>query len=100
VAEAVGPKCTQEIVGIRPGEKIHEEMITSSDSFFTYDLGTYYCILPSKPSFLLQEWIQKTAAQKVQEGFQYNSGDNSEWETVSSLRQKIKNHLDPDFEIE
>lgn len=100
VAEAVGPKCTQEIVGIRPGEKIHEEMITSSDSFFTYDLGTYYCILPSKPSFPLQEWIQKTSAKKVREGFQYNSGENTEWETVSTLRQKIKNHLKPDFEIE
>lgn len=100
VAEAVGPKCTQEIVGIRPGEKIHEEMITSSDSFFTYDLGTYYCILPSKPPFALQEWIQKTAAKKVQEGFQYNSGENTEWETVSTLRQKIKKHIEPNFEIE
>ena len=100
VAEAIGPKCTQEIVGIRPGEKIHEEMITSSDSFFTYDLGTYYCILPSKPSFSLHDWIQKTTAKKVREGFQYNSGENTEWETVSTLRQKIKNHLEPDFEIE
>jgi UDP-N-acetylglucosamine 4,6-dehydratase len=100
VAEAVGPNCSHNIVGIRPGEKIHEEMITSSDSFFTYDLGTYYCILPSKPAFPLNDWIQKTAAQKVREGFQYNSGDNLEWETVYSLRQKIKNHLDPDFDIE
>lgn len=100
VAEAVGPNCTQHNVGIRPGEKIHEEMITSSDSFFTYDLGTYFCIIPSKPSFPLPDWIHKTAAQKVKEGFRYNSGENTEWETVSSLRQKIKNHLEPDFEIE
>ena len=44
VAEAIGPNCKQEIVGIRPGEKLHEEMITPSDSFFTYDLGKYYVI--------------------------------------------------------
>ena len=42
VAEAIGPKCSKPIVGIRPGEKVHEEMITSSDSFYTYDLGKYY----------------------------------------------------------
>ena len=47
VAEAVGPNCEKPIVGIRPGEKIHEEMITESDSFTTIDLGSYYAILPS-----------------------------------------------------
>jgi len=47
VAEAIGPSCEKPVVGIRPGEKIHEEMITSSDSFTTIDLGAYYAILPS-----------------------------------------------------
>ena len=47
VAKAVAPECEIKFVGIRPGEKIHEEMITSSDSFNTYDLGKYYSILPS-----------------------------------------------------
>ena len=46
VAEAIGPNCEKEFVGIRPGEKLHEEMITSSDSVSTIDLGRYYAILP------------------------------------------------------
>jgi UDP-N-acetylglucosamine 4,6-dehydratase len=100
VAQAVGPDCEQKIVGIRPGEKIHEEMITSSDSFFTYDLGPYYCILPSKTTFSLDEWIHKTNAKKVVEGFRYNSGENTDWETVLTLRKKIGKFLNIDFEIE
>ena len=50
-AEAIGPTCEKPIIGIRPGEKIHEEMITSSDSFSTLDLGKYYAILPSDGRF-------------------------------------------------
>jgi UDP-N-acetylglucosamine 4,6-dehydratase len=100
VAEAVGPNCEQKVVGIRPGEKIHEEMITASDSFFTYDLGTYYCILPSKTTFSLEDWVNSLEAKKVKEGFQYSSGKNTEWETVDSLRAKIKTHLDPEFNVE
>jgi UDP-N-acetylglucosamine 4,6-dehydratase (inverting) len=99
VAEAIGPNCEQKVIGIRPGEKIHEEMITASDSFFTYDLGTYYCILPSKTSFSLENWIETENALKVKEGFQYSSGDNSDWETIDSLRNKIKLHLDPEFNV-
>ena len=99
VAEAVGPHCEQKVVGIRPGEKIHEEMITASDSFFTYDLGTYYCILPSKTVFSLENWIETKSAVRVKEGFQYSSGDNSDWETIDSLRSKIKLHLDQDFNV-
>jgi FlaA1/EpsC-like NDP-sugar epimerase len=99
VAEAVGPYCEQKVVGIRPGEKIHEEMITASDSFFTYDLGTYYCILPSKTVFSLEDWIETKNAHKVKEGFQYSSGDNSDWETIDSLRNKIKMYLVPDFNV-
>jgi UDP-N-acetylglucosamine 4,6-dehydratase len=100
VAEAVGPNCEQKIVGIRPGEKIHEEMITASDSFFTYDLGTYYCILPTKTTFSLDEWVHSVSAKKVKEGFQYSSGENTEWETIDSLRNKIKTHLDQEFNVE
>ena len=48
VAEAIGPDCEKKIIGLRPGEKIHEEMITSSDSFYTYDIGNYFTILPSQ----------------------------------------------------
>lgn len=98
VATAVAPECEQVIVGIRPGEKIHEEMIASSDSFYTYDLGNYYTILPSVPNFEISEFIASLSAKKVPEGFNYNSGTNSEWETVESLRALIKEHVDSNFE--
>jgi FlaA1/EpsC-like NDP-sugar epimerase len=93
VAEAIGPECEKPIIGIRPGEKIHEEMISSSDSFFTYDLGKYYTIIPQAPIWNLQEYIKANAAQKVKEGFSYNSKDNTYWETVDSLREKIKTYV-------
>lgn len=99
VAEAIGPECQKPIVGIRPGEKIHEEMITSSDSFYTYDLGKYYAILPSSHKWKLDEYIQHFNAKKVEQGFRYNSGENTEWETVESLRGLIKEHVDPTFQL-
>lgn len=98
VAKAIGPNCKLEIVGIRPGEKIHEEMITPSDSFTTYDLGKYYVILPQNPSWDLNEYLHKFNAKLVEQGFHYSSGQNSEWETVESLRNLIKKHLYHDFE--
>ncbi len=99
VAEAVGPECEKIVVGIRPGEKIHEEMITPSDSFFTYDLGKYYTILPQTPSWKLDEFITRFNAKKVPEGFAYNSGENDEWETIESMRDLIREHVDPTFEL-
>lgn len=98
VAEAIAPGCTLDIIGIRPGEKIHEEMITSSDSYNTYDLGKYFTILPSVPNFDLQKFTTSFKAVKVAEGFNYNSGTNTEWETVDSLRALIKEHVDSNFE--
>ena len=97
VAEAIAPECTLEIIGIRPGEKIHEEMITSSDSYNTYDLGRYYTILPSVPHFNLKNFMDTFCAVKVPEGFTYNSGTNTEWETVAGLRALIKEHVDSNF---
>lgn len=98
VAKAIGPDCEHRIVGIRPGEKIHEEMITASDSFFTYDLGKYYVIIPQTPSWNVDEFKKHFNAKLVPEGFAYNSGENTEWETVESLRALIKEHVDPTFE--
>lgn len=98
VAKAVAPNCEQEIIGIRPGEKIHEEMITASDSFYTYDLGKYFTILPSVPNFKINDFITSFGAKKVVEGFNYDSGTNTEWETVESLRRLIKEHVDSNFE--
>lgn len=97
VAEAIGPKLEKPVVGIRPGEKIHEEMITPSDSFYTYDLGTYYAILPATHKWSLEEFKKEFNAIKVPIGFSYNSGENTEWETIESLRSLIKKHVDATF---
>lgn len=99
VAEAIAPECNKPIVGIRAGEKIHEEMITPSDSFYTYDLGKYYTILPSTHKWKLEDFIKEFKAKPVPSNFSYNSGDNEEWETVETLRSLIKEHVDSDFEI-
>lgn len=99
IANAIGPECEMPIVGIRPGEKIHEEMITASDSFFTYDLGKYYTIVPSTPKWDVSDFVKEFNAIKVPVGFTYNSGENSEWETVEGLRNLIKEHVDHNFKV-
>jgi UDP-N-acetylglucosamine 4,6-dehydratase len=94
VAEAIAPNCKIEVIGIRPGEKIHEEMITSSDSFSTYDLGKYYAILPQVTKWDLNEYVSVHNAKKVENGFQYNSGENEEWLSVDEIRELIKENVE------
>lgn len=98
VAEAIGPQCEHRIEGIRPGEKIHEEMISSSDSFTTYDLGKYYVILPQVPCWNLEDYIKEFNAKPVPQGFHYSSDGNTEWESVESLRRLIVEHVEPTFQ--
>lgn len=74
-------------------------MITASDSFSTYDLGKYYAILPQSPVWNLEEYIKHFNATKVNEGFCYNSGTNTEWLTVEKLRELIVKHIDSKFEV-
>jgi UDP-N-acetylglucosamine 4,6-dehydratase/5-epimerase len=97
IAEAIGPDCEKPVVGIRPGEKIHEEMITASDSYYTYDLGKYYTILPATHRWDLQEFVLEYNAKKVSEGFNYSSDNNTEWESVESLRNLIKQHVETEI---
>lgn len=92
LAKAIGPKCKINIVGIRPGEKIHEEMITESDSFTTYDLGKYYAILPQVPEWDLQKYLKTFRAKKVKEGFHYTSGKNTKCLSVKNLQALVKKH--------
>ena len=99
VAEAIGPECKHEIVGIRPGEKIHEEMITSSDSFSTYDLGKYYAILPQVTNWNIDSFKKEFNASKVPIGFQYNSAENQEWVGVEEIRSLIIKYVDSDFKV-
>jgi len=94
IAEAIAPDCKRRVVGIRPGEKLHEEMITDTDSLNTIDLGKYYAILPSVSfSHSETDFLEHHKAVKVPFGFRYNSGTNTDWETVDSLKKKIDIHV-------
>jgi UDP-N-acetylglucosamine 4,6-dehydratase (inverting) len=95
VAMAIAPNAVLEDVGIRPGEKLHEEMITESDSYNTIEFDKYYAILPSSAD--KQKFISHYNGWEVPRGFRYNSGTNTEWETVESLREKLKTFVDPGF---
>jgi UDP-N-acetylglucosamine 4,6-dehydratase (inverting) len=94
LATAICDKCEQKIIGVRSGEKIHEEMITSSDSYNTYDLGKYFVILPQNPVFSIESFLRDKKAKKVKPGFSYNSGQNEYFLTVDELRVLINNFLD------
>lgn len=98
VAEAIAPGVEQRVIGIRPGEKIHEEMITPSDSFYTYDMGRYYAIIPSVPNWDLNEFKEVFKAELVEAGFSYNSGNNVEWVKAEELREFIVTHVDANFD--
>lgn len=97
VAEAVGPSCKHEVIGTRPGEKLHEEMITPSDSPNTIDLGAYYAILPAG-SGTIERYRQQRAANHVDPEFAYNSGTNPDFLTVEQIRALIRTHIDPQFQ--
>jgi len=97
LAEAVGPECEKPVVGIRPGEKVHEEMIAASDSFSTYSIGKYYVILPSAGIRNQDQYLKERNATKVEKGFRYNSGENEQFLTVEEIRKLIIEHVDSEF---
>ena len=100
LAKAIGPDCEIREIGLRPGEKLHEEMITTTDSLSTIDLGKYYAILPSVSyNHTQEEYIKHHNAKLVEPDFTYNSGSNPEFETIETLREKIKKFVDPNFKI-
>jgi UDP-N-acetylglucosamine 4,6-dehydratase len=103
VAEAIGPDCEHRIVGIRPGEKVHEEMITSSDSLNTIEAEKYYVIVPSlnEMSFdrAMEVYLKHYSAKPVAAGFRYSSGANNVWLTVQEIRDMIKKHIDPKLSV-
>jgi UDP-N-acetylglucosamine 4,6-dehydratase (inverting) len=92
LARAIAPNAKLTEIGIRAGEKLHEEMITSADSYNTIEFDRYYAILPADA--IKERYLKHFKAEEVVKGFQYNSGTNSEWETVDSLREKIKTLID------
>jgi UDP-N-acetylglucosamine 4,6-dehydratase len=93
VATAIDPNCEQRVVGVRPGEKIHEEMITASDSFNTVDIGKYFAILPSAGSYSVDEYCADANGRMVDPGFAYESGSNPNFLSVEQLRALINEHV-------
>ena len=94
LAKSICPECTQRVIGIRPGEKLHEEMITSADSYNTYDLGKYYAIVSPALTEYINPKIAPENIRKVQIGFTYNSKDNDEFLTVDALRELISSEVE------
>lgn len=97
VATAVAPTASHEVIGIRPGEKIHEEMITASDSPNTVDIGEYYAILPPGDPEYVERYCRERGASRVESGFCYDSGTNDHFLTVEEIRTLIRQHIDPTF---
>ena len=98
LVKAIGPSCRQKVIGIRPGEKVHEEMITTSDSLNTVDLGDYYAILNTGSGQSVEEYLKKRKGKKVKDSFCYNSGQNEKFLSVPEIRNLICRHLDPQFQ--
>lgn len=97
LANAIAPNCEHKIVGIRAGEKIHEEMITSSDSENTVSLDKYYAILPTLQENKYKDFVDSNGGTPVKTGFSYNSGSNEHFLSPDELREMIKKHVDPEF---
>ena len=89
IAKVIAPRAKHKIIGIRPGEKLHEQMISSDDANLTYEYSNYYKILPQ-----INEWAKDSLrikdAKRVSEGFVYSSDNNSEWMTKSELQAWIE----------
>ena len=93
VANAIDPQAEHKIIGIRPGEKLHEEMITETDSFSTLEFDSYYVILPSTELWSVSKFIKSSntnIGKKCKDNFSYNSGTNETFLTVSEIKELIK----------
>lgn len=99
LAMAIGPECAHPVIGIRPGEKVHEEMITVSDGFNTVDLGRYFAILPSAGAHSVEGYCGLRGGVPVASGYAYNSGTNDHFLTPAEIRALIREHVDPGFEV-
>tara|TARA_R110002096_G_scaffold42144_3_gene113739 strand:- start:7307 stop:8344 length:1038 start_codon:yes stop_codon:yes gene_type:complete len=99
VAKAIAPKAELEIVGIRPGEKLHEEMVSSADAPTTVHHNGHYVILPQGNTRVMSRYLNDLGAKLVPAGLAYNSGTNEEWLSVEQIRNLIKEHVDPGFSL-
>jgi UDP-N-acetylglucosamine 4,6-dehydratase/5-epimerase len=100
VAQAIAPGARQDIVGIRPGEKLHEEMITETDSYSTVELDKYFVILPATPNkWTTEDFLKAFNGKMVAPGFRYNSQTNDAWLSPAEIREQIRRHVDPHFTV-
>ena len=99
VAEAIGPECKRHVVGIRPGEKLHEEMITETDGLNTLEFSRHFVILPSAQLWDTDEYMRSFNGHRRNHGFHYTSGKNTDWLNVEQLRKLIRLHVDPNFNV-
>lgn len=97
VAEAIGPECKRVQVGIRPGEKLHEEMITETDALSTLEFSDHFVMLPATRLWNPSEYAERYGGRYCSHGFHYCSATNTEWLTVPQLRELIRQHVDPAF---
>ena len=97
VANAIGPNCIHKIVGIREGEKLHEEMITISDSMNTLDIGKYFVILGAMQRAVKSKYVSELGAIEMSAGFSYNSLENSNYLSVLEIRELIREQIAADF---
>ena len=99
VAEAIGPKCKRVVTGIRPGEKLHEEMITETDGLSSIEFAQHFVMLPSSRQWDPEEYRKTFNGRFCEYGFKYNSGTNTDWLSVEKIRELIRIHIDSSFTV-
>lgn len=99
LAEAVAPQCQHQFVGIRPGEKVHEDMITTTDALNTLEFDSHFVIMPSYPLWKAEDYAAEFGGKRCPAGFAYNSGTNTKWLGVEELRTLIREHVDAEFSV-
>lgn len=100
VAEAVAPDCEIRITGIRPGEKMHEEMITETDALNSIEFKTHFVICPATPLWSTDQYCSEYEGTHCEAGFRYTSDTNTHWLDVHQLRSLIRQHVDANFSLE
>jgi UDP-N-acetylglucosamine 4,6-dehydratase/5-epimerase len=99
VAKAIAPDCKLKFIGIRPGEKLHEEMITKTDAISTVEFDKSFVILPSIQMWETKKFVSEFDGKLCTDGFCYNSGANRDWLSVEQIRELIRFHVDPTFSV-
>jgi UDP-N-acetylglucosamine 4,6-dehydratase (inverting) len=99
LAAAIAPKAKLRTIGIRPGEKLHEDLITETEALNTIEFDGKFVILPATPLWNVEKFLQEFGGKRCSDRFHYSSGTNAEWLTVDDLRRLVREHVDPAFEV-